>query len=299
MSDQKILEPLIYFDIFEYPLTAVELWQWQRQLIDLAAVATSLTNWPQQLGYYFLPGRESLVSTRQQRYLLAEAKFKRRKFILRLIASLPYIRLVAVCNSLAYNNSRASSDLDLFIVVKPGKIWTTRLLTTLLLFILNLRPRPNQTQDKICPTFWVTADNLNLQSVTLGEHDIYFQYWLATLTPLYDAGGYYAALVKQNVWLKNFLPNWQGKLPALRRRLVLGPLALTLKSGLEKILVAAWLEQLISQQWLKFFPAKLKEMMNQDTRVVINNQMMKLHTTDRRAEYQRMFYENLAKQVNL
>ncbi|MFA6428211.1 MAG: hypothetical protein WCW02_01555 [Candidatus Buchananbacteria bacterium] len=294
MQNFKVIEPLVYFELFDYPLTAVEAWQYQRQSSNLAEVINSLTNLKSVEGYYLITDRPELVATRKERYLLAEQKLRKRGWVLKILANLPFVRMIAICNSLAYNNSRAEGDIDLFIITTPGKIWTSRCLANLFLWLFNLRPKTTQTQDKLCLSFWVTADNLNLQPATLGEADIYFQYWLATLWPIYDAGGYYTSLVRENVWLKKFLPNWSGKLPPPRRRVNLGAFGYFLKKLGEKLLVANWLEKLIRERSLEEMPKALTDLANQDTRVLINEQMLKLHTKDRRQEYQDKYQQKLA-----
>ena len=211
----------------------------------------------------------------------------------KLLASLPYLRLLAVCNSLAYNNSRPESDIDLFIITSPGKIWTARFFAVSLLKLLRLQPQPQKTQDQICLTFWVTADRLNLQRATLGAADIYFQYWLATLWPLYDAGNFYLQLVAANGWLKEYLPQWQGKLPPPRRRIKLGLFAHYFKLFGEKLLAPSWVEGKLKKFQLKILPPKLKEMMNKDTKVMVDDWMLKFHDNDRREEYRREYERRL------
>jgi len=44
----------------------------------------------------------------------------------------------------------------------------------------------------------------------------------------------------------------------------------------------------------KIMPPVLKEMMNLDTCVVVNDKMLKFHQNDRRAEYQEKFTKSLS-----
>jgi hypothetical protein len=293
MKKVDILAPVVYFDTLDFPLTVLEIWRHQSTVCSLAEVRQAADFLPQQNGYYFLPGRAEIVAKRQERYLLAEQKFRRRRWLIKLLAGLPYVRLVALCNTLSYRNASRQSDIDLFIVTAPQKIWTCRLVVGGLVKLLGLQPRPACRQDKICLAFWVTSEQLALQSVRIDQQDINFLYWLADFVPVYDAGGVFADLVKQNPWLTASLPNWSPKLPAERWRLSLGKWGRQFKRLAEKLL--DWpIGEKIAKTWQqKFFPAALQELKNKDTRVVINDQMLKMHVQDDRVARRQLWQERL------
>jgi hypothetical protein len=147
-------------------------------------------------------------------------------------------------------------------------------------------------KDKFCLSFFVTEDNLNLQKYLLPEKngwpDIYFLYWLATLYPVYDSGGIFQKLWQDNDWLKTYLPLAQPAQNIARRRIQINLLGRWLKRFFEipTGLVGNWFYKWLQ---LKILPKKLKEMANQDTRVIINERVLKFHDNDRREDVREKF----------
>ena len=120
--------------------------------------------------------------------------------------------------------------------------------------------------------------------------DIYFIHWLAGLAPLYDAGGVYEKFIQANLWLNNYLPNWSPNLAAARRQV--GPLKSEFYHDIMDLLFGG-LEPQFKALQLKLLPPRLKDLMNLDGRVVINDETIKLHANDRREEYREKFKEKI------
>ncbi|MCX6743503.1 MAG: hypothetical protein NT116_04670, partial [Candidatus Parcubacteria bacterium] len=155
-----ILNTIIYFDLFDYPLTGQEIWQYlytegmQGGNFRLLEIEDCLKNseMMQKLvtaerGFYFLKGREEIINIRLQRYNIAAKKYKLALRVIRLFKLLPFIKLVAVCNSLAFSNAKEESDIDFFIIVTKGRLWSVRLVLICLITILGLRPPKDKAKD--------------------------------------------------------------------------------------------------------------------------------------------------------
>lgn len=298
MSDleKAIIKTIIYFDIFEFPLTLMEIWE------DLYGLAASLeevrvaletsaalkTKINCQQGFYFLVGREATIRTRLSRYNIAERKFKKAKKISQILVLIPYVKLIAVCNNLALSNVRAESDIDLFIITSKGRIWITRFLSVMILKILRLRPTEGDTRDKICLSFLISEDYLNLREFCLESGDIYFYYWLGHLAPIYEEVGIFDKFVEANNWLKEFLPNTRAYETNRRRQVKLGMVGRAIKR-INKIIFGLIPEKLIKKIQLNNLAPQLKQLANLDTRVVINDQVLKFHANDRREEFRKKF----------
>lgn len=60
-----------------------------------------------------------------------EALFLRAQKYIAKICNIPGISMIAVCNSLAMYATHPKSDIDLFIVTRPGMLWWVRCMITL------------------------------------------------------------------------------------------------------------------------------------------------------------------------
>ncbi|MFA6533573.1 MAG: hypothetical protein WCT37_00195 [Patescibacteria group bacterium] len=287
-----ILKTLVFFDIFEFPLTPLEIKRYlygsaDGNLETIEAALAELTQVKTHQGFYFLASASAeIVARRQERYLAAEKKYRKVKRIGHFLALLPFVRLIAVCNSLAYSNARPESDIDLFVVSARGKVWTTRFVCLLFLKIFGLRPTDKTRQDKFCLSFFVDESHLDLSDIALARNDIYFYYWLAQLYPVYDAGGVYGRLWQANGWLKDYLPLATPIEPHPRRLIELGAAGRMIKKTKEAGWNFAWCEELLRKFQLRHLPAVLKEKLkNKDVGAVIGEGVVKLIANDRREGY--------------
>lgn len=295
----SLLATLAYFDLFDYPLTLSELCRLRYRLpgeervgdAGMRACLEALAG-PEageRDGYYFLPGRASIVATRQRRYRLAEKKFRRAKRAARLMSLLPSVRLVAVCNSLAISNADTESDIDLFLVCRPGTLWTTRCCIVGMLKLLGLRPSGSRSADMLCLSFFVSEDHLDLSSLSLPGGDVYLKYWIATLVPLYDAGGVAERLFHANAaWIKSG--------PVLKRPRYCGRRTVGWRVGFFPNFfarVCRIFENPLRRLQIAIMPKGLAEAANRDSRVVLNERVLKFHALDRRAEFEKKFKERL------
>jgi hypothetical protein len=293
---QSIMAGLSFFDIFNYPLTLAELWRYRygssllasRSSLTMHAVLDALAGSPvgEKDGYYFLLGREGTVATRQRRYRLSEAKFAKARAAAKLFGRLPWVRLVAVCNSLAISNAGDDSDIDLFVVCRPGTLWRTRLMMVGALQAAGLRPRPGRHADTFCLSFFLSEDRLDLSPYALRPRDTYLLYWIASLVPLYDAGGVMDRFRAANAWVGEWLP---GTLAKSEVR--------TAKSEDEALrsspFALRFSERMAKRFQLRRFPVEIRRMANIDSRVVISDDILKFHVNDRRALYEEKFCERL------
>lgn len=304
--EQAILSTLTYFDIFNYPLTATEIWKWLycpenkidgdnskygfseiREKLEKGEILKSLIDSRQ--GFYFLKDKSNLVELRQARYNLAEKKFQKAISVAKFIERMPGVRMIAVCNSLARSNASEESDIDFFVVTDKNKIWTARFFAAGFIKIFGLRPNKKSAKDKICLSFFVDESNLDLEKISVDAPDIYLVYWIGQLIPIYDSGGVYKKFLKENEWIKRYLPNFSGTELSDRRNTGRAGWSLPYFREGEKFF--RWLQ-------MRFMPPKLKEMANCDSRVIVNDSMLKFHANDRRAEYKEKWISKISKLVN-
>jgi predicted nucleotidyltransferase len=298
--EKAILNTLAYFDIFAYPLTLVEIWKWLyfkeaassaillnkiKETIDNNEKIKSLID--NKWGFYFFKGRELVIELRRERYNLAEEKFKKAIRVVKFLKWMPGIKMIGVCNSLAWGNASEESDIDFFIVTEKNKIWTARFFAVIFLKIFGLRPRKNKTRNKICLSFFVDEENLNLERLAMDDADIYLIYWINQVVPIFDKGGVYEYFLESNRWVKNFLPNIFDSEGSERRR----EHSFFRKSapvGKDSII-----EKILGKLQLKIMPKEMKERINCDGGVILSDGVLKFHCNDRRREYQKKWFQKI------
>src|SRR5207244_5456203 len=115
----------------------------------------------QRDGFYTLPGRESLVAVRHRRAAIAARLWPAALAYARVIAGLPFVRMVAVTGSLAWHNVDDGGNIDYLIVTAPDHLWVCRWLTA----ALNRAARLEGA--RICPHYVITTRSLTFADRSL------------------------------------------------------------------------------------------------------------------------------------
>lgn len=279
LTSLALLSTIAFFDIFDYPLTSFEAWQFlpaPASLLDIEAALKDSPGIEKGEGFFALPGRlAETAQERRKRYIATDAKIKKARRLIRLFSWLPWVRLICLANTIGTHNLRPGGDIDLFIVTKPGRLWLTKLFATAFTQLAGLRPRPGHIADTLCLSFLVDETALNLASFRSAD-DLYFTYWVAGLVPLYGNPAVYEKLIAANTWLKDALPNWTTACAEPRLRFTLAA---------KKSDWLAWLaalEKPARRLQEKIMSPTIKQIANLDSRVVISDHVLKLHTVDRR-----------------
>lgn len=283
----SVLKTLIYFDLHDYPLTFFELWQFSSEFFKLDQLQEILNN-PEisneietKNGFYFLRGRENLIRKRLERYNFSNQKFKIAKRVAYIFHFIPWIKMIALSNIIGSHNLRKEGDLDFFIITQKNRIWLTRFFCVLIAQIFGLRPNKKNSQDKVCLSFFIDEENLNLESLMLKD-DLYFACWLIGLRVLYDQDNTYDQLMKVSKdWLKKFFPNYEINFKEIKNKIK--------KSNQ----FFNQLEKRIKSFQIKIMPENLKNLANKNTNVIINDNIVKLHVNDRRLFYQEEFNKRI------
>lgn len=286
-AQRSVLKTLAYFDMFDYPLTEQELGRFLYKDSDPPA---SQHSWEARRagGFFFLPGREEIVEKRKMGQKLFAEKIKIAQKAMRKILWVPFVRAVFVCNTSTGVGTKEGSDIDVFIIVRHGRLWLARILVTLTLGLFRLRRTKTKIKNKICLSFYVTDNNLNLSKIAI-ENDIYLMYWLALLIPIYDPDNLGKSLWRANVWAEKYLPSaFKGGMNK-EWQFNDGKIAKKIKNVFEKWWGGKY-GDLMEKQAREAQKIKIKMNTNSvqdapDTRVIINDEMLKFHEGDRRTEY--------------
>jgi len=126
--------------------------------------------------------------------------------------SIPFVQQIFLCNSISFNALYKNSDIDLFIIAEPWRIRTVKF-RSMVLFTLKWAKRFwKKTRKKICLSFFITSDSLNLYPISLPSLDIYLAYRIAHLVLVYQPDEEINnSFFENNKWVKGILPNYQEK----------------------------------------------------------------------------------------
>lgn len=292
----SLKKTLAYFDLANFPLTKEELYNflWEPPAVSYPDFLLSLPEIKMTIveknGYYFLSSREELIETRRRRLLISENKLKIARRAARIVRSVPFLKAIFVCNTVGSEQATEDSDIDFFIVTEKNRIWIARLWVTFLLGLFRLRRVNNRIKNKICLSFYVTADGLNLANLRVVDDDIHFAYWINQMLPLYDPENMYTKFLQANSWTKKYLPNIKyEKMSSYIFKISESKLGGVWKRAWEKMWTGPYGDLIngeakkIQISKMKFSGKKIDR--GEDKGVVISDQILKFHEKDTRLEY--------------
>ncbi len=194
-----------------------------------------------------------------------ERNIKQLKLI---VQAIPEIKDILLVNSYSLGALKPTSDIDLVVICEPKLLWWARLKLTAALEKAGLRRKPGNIEEQICLSFFVTADNINMQEIALPE-DLYLHYWLANVIPLF--GKHHTDWLRQNQWVKKMLPALTTK----------GSHVLKNK---QFSFVPYLANQLVRIPMLARSRTKAKAL-GPESSIIISDTMLKFHNEDRRTLY--------------
>ena len=290
--EKSILQTITYFAIYHFPLTALEVFRnlWQTPVgATIVSVEVGLTDLIEKEiiasrdGFFFLKKQaEDPVRLRRERYLVAKEKMEKGLKYIKLMARLPFARAVFVVNNLGYLNAPDDADIDLAIISAKNRIWTARFVCAGLMKLFNKRPTAKTQKNRICLSFFVDENQLDLRSLAY-ESDIHFTYWIRQFMPVCGDEALINRFFTANGWTSQSLPNlWP--INVNERWRVTG--ASTFKRSSETILsgrAGDWLEKFLKKWQLKIMPRRLLELAVSNPKdVVLGDAVLKFHDKDTR-----------------
>ena len=199
----NILATLAYFDLFSYPLTAVEIYLFLGEKASQQEVNESLNALIQEGAifnfsrFYTLQNDFSLIVRRHNGNIRAAELIRIAGKVSNMLIKFPYVRGIAISGSLSKNYADEYSDIDLFIITAKNRLWIARTLMHALKKIAYLVNK----EDYFCMNYFIDEEALQI-----AEQNIYTAIEVVTLMPLQGDSAFehfYAA----NQWTQKYLPN--------------------------------------------------------------------------------------------
>ena len=292
---KEALVPLVFFAQFDRPLTLQQLrrYGWGREFgVDELKQIIKKSDMHLSGALCYLD--ETHLSEYARRQELAKKFWQRVKQSRWVFANVPFIKMVAIGNTLAYDNVHENSDIDLFIVTTSGRVWTARAGLLLWLGLLGLRVRSVKKYLLISPEFFVDETALDLSLCAIAN-DYYLAYWLADLAPVWRTD-YFDTVWNANRWLKDKLPV-AYRSPNLRTEFNGPARASWFGWALEKILAGRFGDRI--EAWARAKQQRIidrnKVKLGINPSVIADDHVIKIHFNDKRAEVRERIEEFLAR----
>ncbi len=250
LLEQSMFDTVRYYDLYDMPVTATQIWQnlivahshfshhvslreVQAQLHDSDFLREKTeTRW----GYVTVRGRLSLVPERLRRHAIAQDKWKIVKRCAPYLACVPFVRALAGSGSLAVDNTKHSSDLDIFVIVQDGRIWTARLFLLCVSAILGRRRVYGEAHapDMLCLNHYITSSSLtmsrDIQNVCIAA--LY-----ASLVPIYNDSLIRTFHQRNSGWMNRYVLSGARPYAAHQYTIGLSLIASVVKQQLEYLLL--------------------------------------------------------------
>jgi len=276
-DERAIARSVLYAALFEYPLTLAQL---RQTLIESTRTATEILGIYQQSGglqgaidwrdgFFFPRGRDGWIAERRRREAASRAFLRRHRTLLRLIATMPYVRMVALSGSIAHLNLDGDGDLDLFIVTRGEHVWSVTVAAILLAKLLGRRRT-------LCANF-VLSD----AALTLGPQDLFTASQVIHLKPIVG-GDLFRQLLNANPFVGRFYPNFHASpasAPGLGTIAALAPLKRVVEwLGAGPAAVA----EALCRRWYRAYLTRRAASWQSPQQVRLERNCLKLHTQSHR-----------------
>jgi hypothetical protein len=279
---EYLFATVAYADIFDYPLTADDIYFWCIKKYPGAKIRAEKISGVVGRNYVFtLRGRQHITETYTIRRGISKNKREKARAVAKWLRLIPSLTLVGVTGGVAVDNAVDEDDIDLFFITARKTLWITRLLITLLISLMGIRRKPGDrtVKNKICLNMFMSEDALGLPKK---EQDLYAAHEVLQMAPLWARGNSYKQFLESNNWVKRFLPvAWEVK-----------------RAGHNNHPKASYVWTAISVFFLRWLekPAKsfqLWYMQGRHTREVIKPYMLRFHPEDARYWIRREFGKRL------
>lgn len=157
----RIIEPIIYGDVFEYPVTLREIRKYCTLPLSRQELQSEIRNnlelkkLVSQYGdYFYLNGQKTLPGIRLQRRASSAQAWQRARKVVKYIKYIPFLKGIMATGSLAVNNIREEDDLDFMVIISANRLWFVFAVLGTLQRIFSRRI--------LCPNYYISLDHISM-----------------------------------------------------------------------------------------------------------------------------------------
>jgi len=282
---KALLQTITFFDIFDFALTRHMLCDYalykKWDINDLQNVIDNEEFLVSVHDYVFLRGRAHIIKIGEEKDARAKRLIKKAEKYVKYMQMLPFVRMVGICNSLAFYDAEAGSDIDLFIIAEKNRLFLARTFSLILTTFLGIRRHGEKIKGRFCLSFLISRDQMNLGYLQI-KNDIYFKFWIRLMQPLIGIETYREFIV-ENKWIKEDFDYEINQHKHLLQKS-------TKLSKLQKILewplkgkFGNMIEYILRKWQISRAEAKANKLKNRDG-IMITDSILKFHDNDIRQE---------------
>jgi predicted nucleotidyltransferase len=234
-----------------------------------------------QWGYVVKRGRLDLVRQRLRRHAIAQDKWKIVRRAAPFLAMVPFVKALAGSGSLALDNTKNSSDLDILVIVDSGRIWTARLFLLCMTQVLGRRRKyyASSAPDMLCLNHYLSSSSLK---VSRDIQNICMAMQYAMLVPIFQDGGLRTFLQRNSGWMNSYVYTPESSSVLHRYTILLSSFFAGMKRQAELLLlepIGDALEGVAErlQQWIMFRHAGRRDASSHAGRIILTANELAFH----------------------
>jgi hypothetical protein len=202
----SVIKLLLYYDIFDHPLTREEIIMNCNIDEDSSAKSGILEEVTEKKliykldGYYSVRNDLSLVEKRRCGSELAAALLPKAFKMAKFISSFPFVRSVSLSGSISKDFMDDKKDIDYFIIVRPERLWLARTILILYkrIFLLN-------SYKYFCLNYFIDDEHLEIE-----QKNIFTATELFTLIPV-TGDECIRQFIQANLWVKEYFHRFPSR----------------------------------------------------------------------------------------
>ncbi len=124
----------------------------------------------------------------------------------KVLSIIPTILFVGITGSLAMENAKKASDIDVMIITKANTLWITRIFAPIVLLLFGFKIRRafmKDEEDRICMNVWIDETSLDLPGM---PHNAYTAHEIAQVVPLTNKKKQFEKWLSLHRWVIDYWP---------------------------------------------------------------------------------------------
>ena len=204
MAELSIVKTLIYFDIFDYPLSEKEIKRFLVHSVNDSAFQSALQQLVANKAIFKIGEFYSLRDDSKKAEKRLQGNRRAQKLLLKAVKigaflhKFPFVRAIAISGSLSKNYAEEKADIDFFVITKADRLWVARTILHLFKKFTFLIGR----QHLYCMNYFIDEKTLPIQ-----EKNIYTATEIVTLFPVSGSQAIHK-FFEVNSWVEEWLPDY-------------------------------------------------------------------------------------------